>query len=171
MLDRQIFLNGMPDSGKSSLGRRAARDLGLPFTDLDQWIEKKTGLTIPGIFEKYGEPAFRKIETGALVSLTRNRPGLIALGGGTAMTAENRKIMRAWGSVILLDRPLEQILGDIRLEGRPMLQENPEETLRKLYEERMPVYRELADVRIPNDREYDRTLIVLERVLKERYHA
>ena len=171
MLDRQIYLNGMPDSGKSSLGRRAARDLGLPFTDLDRWIEEKTGMTIPEIFDQHGEAVFRKAETGALTILTRNRPGLIALGGGTAMTEVNRKIMQAWGSVILLDRPLEQILGDIKTEGLPLLRENPEETLKQLYETRMPVYRKLADVRIPNDGDYDRALMLLERVLKERYHA
>ena len=171
MLDRQIYLNGMTGSGKSGLGRRAARDLGLPFTDLDQWIEEKSGMTIPEIFDQYGEAGFRRAETGALISLTRSRPGLIALGGGTAMTAENRKIMQAWGSLILLDRPLEQILGDIRTEGRPMLRENPAETLKTLFEIRMPLYRKLADVTIPNDGEYDRTLMLLERVLKERYHA
>lgn len=171
MLDRLIYLNGMPNSGKSSLGRRAARDLRLPFTDLDQWIEGKSGMTIPEIFDRYGESTFRRMETIALATLTRNRPGLIALGGGTAMTEENRKIMQAWGSVILLDRPVEQILAEIRTDGRPMLREHPEETMRKLYEIRMPVYRELADVRIPADREYERTLALLERVLRERYHA
>ena len=144
MLDRQIYLNGMTGSGKSGLGRRAARDLGLPFTDLDQWIEEKSGMTIPEIFDQYGEAGFRRAETGALISLTRSRPGLIALGGGTAMTAENRKIMQAWGSVM---------------------------TLKTLFEIRMPLYRKLADVTIPNDGEYDRTLMLLERVLKERYHA
>ena len=55
MLDRQIYLIGMPGSGKSSLGRRAARETGLPFTDLDSWIEERAGITIPEIFEKYGE--------------------------------------------------------------------------------------------------------------------
>ena len=171
MLDRQIYLIGMPGSGKSSIGRRAARDLGLPFTDLDQWIEERSGLTIPEIFERYGEAAFRRMETAALTELTRQRPGLIAPGGGAAMTETNRKIMRAWGSVLLLDRPPEQILSNLHTEKRPLLQENPEETMRALYETRMPVYRALADVTIPNRTEYEQTLGLLIRVLKERYHA
>ncbi|MBQ8073103.1 MAG: shikimate kinase [Clostridia bacterium] len=171
MLERQIYLIGMPGSGKSSLGRRAARELGLPFTDLDQWIEERAGMSVSDIFAQHGETAFRKAETGALAALTRARPGVISLGGGTAMNPVNRKIMQSWGSVILLDRPLERILSDIRTEERPLLQENPEEKLRELYETRMPVYRQLADVVLPNAGEYTETLSLLERVLKERYHA
>ena len=171
MLDRQIYLIGMPGSGKSSLGRRAARETGLPFTDLDGWIEERAGITIPEIFEKYGEEGFRRMETGALAFLTRERPGIIAPGGGAAMAPENRKIMRAWGSILLLDRPLEQILADLRTENRPLLQENPEEQLQELYEKRMPVYREAADVRIPNPGDYQTALNLLVRVLRERYHA
>ena len=171
MLDRQIYLIGMPGSGKSSLGRRAARETGLPFTDLDGWIEERAGITIPEIFEKYGEEGFRRMETGALAFLTRERPGIIAPGGGAAMTPENRKIMRAWGSILLLDRPLEQILADLRTENRPLLQENPEEQLQELYDKRMPVYREAADVRIPNPGDYQTALNLLVRVLRERYHA
>ena len=171
MLDRQIYLIGMPGSGKSSLGRRAARETGLPFTDLDGWIEERAGITIPEIIEKYGEEGFRRMETGALAFLTRERPGIIAPGGGAAMAPENRKIMRAWGSILLLDRPLEQILADLRTENRPLLQENPEEQLQELYEKRMPVYREAADVRIPNPGDYQTALNLLVRVLRERYHA
>ena len=171
MLDRQIYLIGMPGSGKSSLGSRAARELGLPFTDLDQWIKERAGKTIPEIFAQYGEAAFRKAETGALVDLTWKQPGVIALGGGAAMTEVNRKIMRSWGSMILLERPLEQILSNIRAEDYPLLRENPEKKLRELYEVRMPVYRKLADVICRNDMDYTQTLSILERILKERYHA
>ncbi len=171
MIDRQIYLIGMPGSGKSSLGRRAARETGLQFVDLDGWIEERAGMSIPEIFEKYGEDGFRRMETGALAFLTRERPGIIAPGGGAAMNPENRKIMRAWGSILLLDRPPEQILNDLRTEHRPLLQDNPEEKLRELYDLRMPVYREAADVRIPNQGDYQAALSLLIRVLKERYHA
>lgn len=171
MLDRQIYLNGMPGSGKSSLGRRAAQDLGLPFTELDGWISERTGMTIRELLEQRGEETLRRIETGALVLLTRSRPGIILLGGGTAMKAENRRIMRAWGSIILLDRQPEAAAADLTEEERTLMGENPEERLREMYELRMPVYRALADVTIRNDGSYDRTLMILERVLKERYHV
>ena len=171
MLDRQIYLIGMPGSGKSTLGRRAARELGLPFTDLDEWIEEAAGMTVSDIFAKYGEEGFRRAETGALETLTRKRPGIISLGGGAAMKPENRRIMRSWGSVILLDRSVEDILTTLRPEERPLLRDNPEQALRELYEARMPVYRALADVTMPNRGEFESTLQLLVRVLKERYHA
>lgn len=171
MLDRQIYLIGMPGSGKSTLGRRAARDLGLPFTDLDQWIEDRAGISVSEIFAQYGEEGFRRAETGALEVLTRARPGLISLGGGTPMKEQNRKILRSWGSILLLDRPLEQILATLRPEERPLLREHPEEALRELYRVRMPVYRALADVILPNREDFESTLTLLTRVLRERYHA
>ena len=166
MLDRQIYLIGMPACGKSSLGSRAAQELGLPFTDLDHWIEERAGKPIAEIFAQYGEAAFRKAETGALISLTWMQPGVIALGGGTAMTEVNRKIMRSWGSVILLERPLDKIMADIQRQERPLLLENTEEKLRELFEVRMPVYRKLADAICRNDADYTQALGVLERILK-----
>lgn len=171
MLNRHVFLIGMPGSGKSTLGRRAARETGISFLDLDEWIEAAAGLSIPEIFENYGEAGFRKMETGALIWVTRKEPMLISLGGGTAMDPVNRKIIRGCGSVILLDRPPESILEDLRPEQRPLLRENPEEKLWALYEQRMPVYRQLADVTICNDRDFLTTETFLTRVLKERYHA
>ena len=171
MLSRQIYLIGMPGSGKSTVGLRAARDTGVPFLDLDNWIEARAGMTIPEIFEKYGEEGFRRMETNALVYLTRSRPGVISLGGGTPMNPVNRKIMQSYGSVILIDRSLEKILESLRTENRPLLQENPEKKMRELYEERMPVYRTLADVAFRNEGDFQAAASLLARVLRERYHA
>lgn len=171
MLSRQIFLAGMPGSGKSTLGRKAAHEVGIPFLDLDGWIAERAGMSVPEIFSRHGEEGFRRMETGALVYLTREKPGLIALGGGTAMNPVNQKIMRNWGSIILLDRPTEQILADLKPEERPLLQEDPEGKLRELYDLRMPVYRRLADVTIPNREDFQAAEYLLVRVLKERYHA
>ena len=171
MLNRHIFLIGMPGSGKSSLGHRAARETGVLFLDLDEWIEKTARMSIPEIFEAYGEDGFRRMETGALIYVTRLAPSLVSLGGGTAMNPVNRKILRGFGSVILLDRPPEKILEDLRTEERPLLRENPEEKLWELYKQRMPIYRQLADVTIRNDGDYLTAGAILARVLKERYHA
>ena len=151
MLSRQIFLIGMPGSGKSTVGRRAAREASVSFLDLDDWIEETSGMRIPDIFEKHGEAGFRRMETGALAYLTRLRPGLISLGGGTPMNPENRKILRAWGSVILLDRPIEKILEHLQTGDRPLLREDPEKRLQELYAERIPLYERYADVTIEED--------------------
>ena len=171
MLNRHIFLIGMPGSGKSSLGRRAARETGIPFLDLDEWIEAVARMPVPEIFETCGEAGFRRMETGALAYLTRISPSLISLGGGTPMDPVNRKIIRGCGSVILLDRPPEQILTDLRPEERPLLREDPEKKLWELYDQRMPTYRQLADVTLRNDGEFQTAEMILVRVLKERYHA
>ena len=171
MLNRQIYLIGMPGSGKTAVGRCAARETGTPFLDLDDWISAQAGMSIPEIFEQYGEESFRRMETGALEFLTREKPGIIAVGGGTPMNPVNRRIMRGWGSVILLDRPVERILDDLKAEDRPLLKENPEERLRELYDLRMPVFRQLADVTIRNAEDFQTAVNLLTRVLKERYHA
>lgn len=171
MLNRIIFLIGMPGSGKSSLGRRAARETGVPFLDLDDWIAERAGMSIPEIFARYEEEGFRRMETNALAYLTGLRPGVIALGGGTPMNPVNQKIIRGFGSVVLLDRPLERILADLRTETRPLLAEEPETRMRELYDQRMPAYRRLADVTIRNDGEIQTAAALLVRVLKERYHA
>ena len=171
MLNRHLFLIGMPGSGKSSIGRRAARETGVRFLDLDEWLEERAGLSIPEIFAQYGEDGFRRMETGALAYLTRMPPALISLGGGAAMNPVNRKILRGFGSVILMDRPLERILEDLHPENRPLLRDDPEGALRRLSEERMPVYRQLADVTLRNDGEDQAAVSQLVRTMKERYHA
>ena len=171
MLNRMIFLMGMPGSGKSTLGRQAAGEAGVPFLDLDDWIAERAGMAVREIFGKYGEEGFRRMETNALVWLTAQRPMVIALGGGTAMDPVNRKILRGFGSAILLDRPVELILTDLWTEDRPLLTENAEEKMWALYDQRMPVYRRLADVTVRNDSSARNAVTLLVRVLKERYHA
>ncbi len=169
MLDRHLYLIGMPGCGKSSLGRRAARETGLPFMDTDEMIAGWTGMTIPELFREYGEEAFRRAETRALSWLSGRRPSLVATGGGLPMKEENRRIMRSGGTILLIDRPLEDIAGDIRTEGRPLLAEDAAARLRALYEERMPVYRELADLTLRNDRDVRASAQRLTRLLRERY--
>ena len=106
MPDRHIFLIGMQGCGKSSLGKRVARETGLSFMDTDAMVAASAGCTVNEFFEKYGEETFRRAETGALSLLTRERPMIISTGGGTIMNPVNRHIMRAWGAIVLIDRPL-----------------------------------------------------------------
>ena len=123
MPDRHIFLIGMQGCGKSSLGKRVARETGLSFRDTDAMVAASAGCTVNEFFEKYGEETFRRAETGALSLLTRERPMIISTGGGTIMNPVNRHIMRAWGAIVLIDRPLEEILSDIKLDRRPTLRD------------------------------------------------
>ncbi len=171
MLDRQLFLIGMPGSGRHTLGRRAALELGLPFTDLEEWITLAAGRSVSEIRDQLGEDGLRRAEAAALAWLTRSRPGLIAVRPETPLSRENVGIMRSWGSLILIDRPLENILADFDAEKHPGIGQNPEARLREMDADWMPVYRKLADVCLPDREDEETAYALLLRVLRERYHA
>lgn len=106
MIDRHVFLIGMPGSGKSSLGKRCAADMHLPFIDMDQQIVEIFGCSVGDIFAKYGEEAFRTAETNLLRHISREEPGIISTGGGTVVREINRELMRNQGLILFIDRPL-----------------------------------------------------------------
>lgn len=169
MLERHLFIIGMPGSGKSSLGKRTAKETGMPFVDTDGLITQAAGCTVAEIFEKYGEAAFRSAETNTLSILTRVKPSIISTGGGTVMNETNRKIMKNWGLIVLIDRPLEDIMSDIKLDRRPNLQAKGLGELERLYEERMPVYRSVADVVLDNSQGYHAAVGSLMRIVSGIY--
>ena len=167
-MDRHLFLIGMQGCGKSSLGKRAAKETGIPFADTDAVVAQSAGCTVTEFFERYGEDTFRRAETAALTALTYARPMIISTGGGTVLNPENRRIMRSWGTIVLIDRPLEEILGDIKLDRRPELRPGGLEEVERVYRERIPIYRALADVTLRNDQGYHMALYILTRLVKER---
>lgn len=169
MIERHIFIIGMPGSGKSSLGKRAAKETGMPFVDTDGLIAQSAGCTIPEFFERYGEPAFRRAETNVLAALTAAKPMIISTGGGMGMNETNRRIMKNWGVVVLNDRPLEEIMGDIKLDRRPIFADKGLSEVERVYNERMPVYRELADVVLNNDQGYRAAVYSLIRIISGLY--
>ncbi|MCR5296470.1 MAG: shikimate kinase [Clostridiales bacterium] len=169
MPDRHIFLIGMQGCGKSSLGKRVARETGLPFADTDAIVAASGGGTVNDFFARYGEDVFRRAETGALVELTRARPMIISTGGGSIMNPENRHIMRSWGSIVLIDRPLEEILSDIKLDRRPDLRDGGLAEVERVYRDRIEVYRNLADIIVRNDRGYHMAVYTLTRLVRERF--
>lgn len=169
MPDRHIFLIGMQGCGKSSLGKRVARETGLSFMDTDAMVAASAGCTVNEFFEKYGEETFRRAETGALSLLTRERPMIISTGGGTIMNPVNRHIMRAWGAIVLIDRPLEEILSDIKLDRRPTLRDGGLAEVERVYNERIGIYRNLADITVRNDQGYHMAVYTLTRLIRERF--
>ena len=169
MPDRHIFLIGMQGCGKSSLGKRVARETGIPFADTDALVAQSAGGTVNDFFERYGEETFRRAETNALALLTRARPMIISTGGGTVMNPVNRHIMRSWGRIVWIDRPLEDILSDIKLDRRPTLRDGGLAEVERVYRERVPVYRSLADITVQNDKGYHMAVYILSRLMQEHF--
>ena len=168
-MEKHLFLIGMQGCGKSSLGKRTAKETGVPCADTDAVVAQSAKCTVNEFFEKYGEETFRRAETGALVMLTRMKPMMISTGGGTVMNPVNRHIMRSWGRIIWIDRPLEEILSDIKLDRRPDLRDGGLAEVERTYHEQAPVYRALADVTVRNDQGYHMALYTLARLVKERF--
>ena len=166
MLERHVFLIGMPGCGKSSLGKRVANNLRIPYVDMDQRISDAVGCTVSDMFERYGEQAFRNAETNTLIQLTRETPSLISTGGGTVLRENNRAIMRNHGVIVLIDRPLEEIMGDIKLDRRPLLAQKGLGEVERLYHERIDVYRSVADFVMDNSNGYHAGMRGLEMIMR-----
>jgi shikimate kinase len=146
---RSIVLIGMMGAGKSSVGRRLAARLNLPFVDADAEIEKAASMTIPEIFAAHGEPYFRAGEARVIARLLDSGPQVLATGGGAFMNPETRATIRAKGVSIWLNAPFDILLRRIkRRSDRPLLAgADAAETLRRLMAERYPVYAE-ADLTV-----------------------
>lgn len=148
--DRAIVLVGPMAAGKTSIGRRVARELGIPFIDSDARIVQVHG-AIHDIFANQGEPVFREIEA-ATVAAELTEPGgrILALGGGAVLSEETRERLRDY-PVILLMTTERAVKRTANLTKRPLLRDDPGAWTRIL-EERRPVYEEVADVTFRTDR-------------------
>jgi len=146
---RSVVLIGMMGAGKSSIGRRLAARLGIPFVDADAEIEKAAGMTIPEIFAAHGEPYFRAGEARVIARLLDGGPQVLATGGGAFINPETRAAIRAKGISVWLRATLEVLSRRIkRRNDRPLLKtSDPVATLKQLIEERYPVYGE-ADLTV-----------------------
>ncbi len=139
---RSIVLVGLMGAGKTSVGKRLAARLHLPFVDADAEIEKAADATIPEIFARHGEAYFRDGERRVIRRLLDGRPKVLATGGGAFMNAETRAAIAAGGVSVWLRAELDILMARVRKRSnRPLLQTaDPEATMRRLMDERYPVY-------------------------------
>ena len=162
MLNMHIFLVGMAGAGKTSLGRRLAQNMNLRFVDTDQRVsEMMGGMTVNEIFAAFGEPFFRNAETGALIELVGQPPCIVSTGGELCTFSENVTIMKNHGVIIHIDRPLDQIISDIKMDRRPTLRGGTHEDVIVQYSARIGYYRSAADYRLDNSHGYQYGLYAL----------
>jgi shikimate kinase len=160
---RSIVLVGMMGAGKSSIGRRLAARLNIPFVDADTEIETAAQMTIADIFAHQGEDYFRSGEARVIARLLDGGPQVLATGGGAVMNADTRVAVKAKGVSIWLTADVDVLMRRInkRRHERPMLQaEDPAARLRELMVEREPVYA-LSDLTVQS-REVPHEAIVTE---------
>jgi shikimate kinase len=159
--NRSIVLVGMMGAGKSSIGRRLATRLGIPFIDADAEIESAAGMTIPEIFDKHGEPYFRAGEARVIARLLDGGPQVLATGGGSLMDAQTRALIGAKGVSIWLKADIDVLLKRTkRRNDRPLA-----EKIKDLLPIREPLYAQ-ADIVVqsrdePHDNIVDEIMIQL----------
>ncbi|MCV9906102.1 shikimate kinase [Brucella sp. HL-2] len=144
-----VVLVGLMGAGKSTVGRKVATMLGLPFRDADNEIESAARMTVPELFEAYGEAEFRDLERRVILRLIEDGPMVLATGGGAYMNAETREAIAANGVSVWLNAELDVLMDRVsRRQNRPLLRnDDPRGVMRRLMNERYPVYA-LADLHV-----------------------
>ena len=156
-----IILVGMMGAGKTTVGKQLAKQLGKVFTDSDEEIQRRTGVTIPHIFDIEGEEGFRARESSVINELLRQDNIVLATGGGAILNAANRVLMKQNGIVVYLKSSVHDLWQRTRHDhNRPLLQTgNPRAKLQELHDLRDPLYMETADVIIQTGKQSVQVLL------------
>lgn len=167
--DKTIVLVGLMGAGKTTVGRRLAKRLGLEFADSDFEIEKAAQMSVGEIFETYGEDYFRAGERRVIARLMGGPPRILATGGGAFINDETRALMKSEAITVWLDAELQVLVERTgRRDTRPLLKNgDPADILKKLLQERGPIYAE-ADIHIqssegPHDEVVESIVVALEK--------
>lgn len=151
-IDRPVVLVGMMGVGKSTIGRKLAQLLGLPFADADEEIEQAAQMSVGEIFESFGEAYFRDGERRVIARLMNGGPMVLATGGGAFVQSETRALILERGVAVWLDSDVKTLLERVgRRDTRPLLREgDPKEIVARLKAEREPAYAE-APIKVMSD--------------------
>lgn len=139
---RSIVFVGLMGAGKTAIGRKVAAMLSLPFIDSDQEIESVSRMTVPELFERYGETEFRALEQRVIMRLLENGPQVLSTGGGAFMNAQTRDAIASHGVSVWLKAELDLLMERVsKKQNRPLLKNpDPRAVLERLMGERYPVY-------------------------------
>ena len=149
-LKKTVVLVGMMGAGKTAVGRALAARLNVPFLDSDAEIEAAANLSVPEIFQRYGEPFFRKREAEVIARLLQQECMILSTGGGAFLTAANRDMITQHGVSVWLNADLALLWQRVRhKDSRPLLRTaDPFGTLSELYHARVPIYKK-ANITVP----------------------
>ena len=150
----KLWLIGMMSSGKTKVGRKLSRRSGLPLVDVDDEIVARAGMTIPEIFARHGEPAFRMMESEEVARIAAHRQRLVvATGGGVILDGNSRRLMRETGMVVWLKPSISSLIAKGKTRNRPLLlgHADLEARFTEIWEARKHLYREAAHFSIPMD--------------------
>lgn len=147
---RSIVFVGLMGAGKTAIGRKVSTMLSLPFIDSDQEIESVSRMTVPELFERYGETEFRALEQRVILRVLENGPQVLSTGGGAFMNAQTREAITVHGVSVWLKAELDLLMERVsKKQNRPLLKSaDPRAVLERLMGERYPVYA-TADVTVP----------------------
>lgn len=157
-----LILVGMMGSGKTTMGRALARHLGKAFVDSDEEIQRRTGVTIPHIFDIEGEAGFRQREMAAICALVGRDNMVLATGGGAVLLEQNRELLQQNGIVIYLNASAHDLWQRTRHDrNRPLLQTaDPHAKLTELFQQRDPLYRQVADIVVQSGKQSAHALML-----------
>ena len=143
-----IVIIGFMGSGKTRVGKRLAQELGIPFVDVDKIINNKMKMTVKEIFQRFGEPYYRALETIVIKGLVEDpEKKVISLGAGLPLQEQNESIIPQLGTVVYISGSAATLLKRLEGSNNPFLEgENLEEKVRKMLKARDPVYRKFADI-------------------------
>src|SRR3989338_4452132 len=157
-----LILVGMMGSGKTTMGRALAKHLGKIFVDSDEEVQKRTGVTIPHIFDIEGEAGFRQRESTVIYDLVKRDSMVLATGGGAVLAEQNRAILQQNGIVIYLKASVHDLWQRTRHDrNRPLLQTaDPHAKLTELFQQRDPLYLQVADIVMQSGKQSAQTLML-----------
>ena len=157
-----ISLVGMMGAGKTTVGKLLAQQMGKTFFDSDEEIQRRTGVTIPHIFDVEGETGFRQREANVIQDLVKLDNIILATGGGVILLEQNRDALRCNGVVVYLKSSVHDLWQRTRHDrNRPLLQTaDPRVRLKELYEQRDPLYTQAADLIMPTGKQSVHSLVL-----------